>query len=63
MNFALIGASILLLASGGSYYLVNRKNLVREQQVRWVAFVLYFWLLVFIQLIVFAAVYAVVMSH
>ncbi|HIG65917.1 MAG: hypothetical protein HOE45_12380 [Gammaproteobacteria bacterium] len=55
MNYALIGAVILSVAILGGWLLVRFKDTDKSRQVKWALFVLYFWVLNFIQLIILAA--------
>lgn len=57
MNYALIGAVMLFVASLGGWTLVRYKRGNKSKQVKWALFVLYFWLLNFVQLIVLAIAY------
>ena len=57
MNYGLIGAIILMVSSLGGWLLVKYKNTDKSKQVKWALFVLYFWLLNFIQLIILAVAY------
>jgi hypothetical protein len=55
VNYALIGAVILSVAILGGWLLVRFKDTDKSRQVKWALFVLYFWVLNFIQLIILAA--------
>lgn len=57
MNYALIGSGMLIAATLGGWLLVRYKHSVKTTQVKWALFVLYFWVLNFVQLIVLALVY------
>ena len=57
MNYALIGSVILSVATLSSWLIVKYKHTDKSKQVKWALFVLYFWLLNFVQLIVLALVY------
>ena len=57
MNYSLIGALILSVATLAGWLLVRYKDGTKSKQVKWALFVLYFWLLNFVQLIVLAIVY------
>ncbi len=57
MNYALIGGMILIFSTFGSWLLIKLKHTDKSKQVKWVLFVLYFWLLNFVQLIGLAVVY------
>ena len=54
MNYALIGATMLFVATLGGWLLVRFKGTNKSKQVKWALFVLYFWVLNFIQLIILA---------
>lgn len=54
MNYALIGSVMLSVATLGAWLLVRLKNADKSTQVKWALFVLYFWVLNFIQLIILA---------
>ena len=54
MNYALIGVTMLFVATLGGWLLVRFKDTNKSKQVKWALFVLYFWLLSFIQLIFLA---------
>ncbi len=57
MNYALIGSMMLIVATCGGWLLVRNKHAVKSTQVKWALFVLYFWVLNFVQLTILAAVY------
>jgi hypothetical protein len=57
MNYALIGSMIFIFATLGGWLLVRFKHTDKSKQVKWALFVLYFWLLNFVQLIGLAVVY------
>ncbi len=57
MQLTLIGISILALATGGGWLLVGRHPKEHATQVKAVLFGLYFWGLVFLQLIIAALIY------
>ena len=57
MNYPLIGSVMLFVATLGGWLLVKYKDGNKSKQVKWALFVLYFWLLNFMQLIVLAIVY------
>jgi len=57
MNYAVIGSFMLFVAITGGWLIVKYKDAVKSKQVKWALFVLYFWLLNFIQLIILALVY------
>ncbi|GAW84904.1 conserved hypothetical protein [Bathymodiolus platifrons methanotrophic gill symbiont] len=54
MNYALIGTLMLFVATLGGWLIVRFKDTNKSKQVKWALFVLYFWLLNFIQLIMLA---------
>ncbi|RLA22333.1 MAG: hypothetical protein DRQ62_08120 [Gammaproteobacteria bacterium] len=54
MNYALIGAVMLCIAIIGGWLLIRLRDANKSKQVKWALFVLYFWLLNFVQLIVLA---------
>ncbi|MEC4750359.1 hypothetical protein [Methylomicrobium sp. Wu6] len=58
MQLTLIGIVILTLAAGGGWLLVRRHPKEYAVQVKAVLFGLYFWGLVFLQLIIAALVYS-----
>jgi hypothetical protein len=58
VQLALIGILVLAVAAGGSWLLVKRHPKEHETQVKAVFFGLYFWGLVFLQLIIAALVYS-----
>lgn len=53
MNIALTGAAMLLTAALGGMVIVRRNSLEQPIQVKAVLFGLYFWGLMFLQLIIF----------
>ena len=53
MNIALIGVAIVLMATLGGIVIVRRNSPQQPIQVKAVLFGLYFWGLVFLQLVVF----------
>ena len=57
MNYALIGSIMLIVATLGGWLLVRYKHTVNTTQVKWALFVLYFWVLNFVQLIILAITY------
>lgn len=59
MNYALIGSVMLLVATFGGWLIVRYQGAKKSKQVKWALFVLYFWLLNFIQLIILAIAYRV----
>ncbi|WP_374087766.1 hypothetical protein [Methylomicrobium lacus] len=58
MQLTLIGIFILILASGGGWLLVRRHPKEHATQVKAVLFGLYFWGLVFLQLVAAALLYS-----
>lgn len=56
MNIVLIGGVILLISLFGGWLLAGRKN-VDEKQVKILFFMVYFWLLFFVQIAVLALAY------
>ena len=59
MSFAIIGVTILLISVTGGILLARRNAPERQRQTKIPLFVLYFWMLTFLQLIVFAIAYSV----
>jgi hypothetical protein len=57
MNYGLIAVVMLTVAILGSWGLIRYKYNKKATQVKWALFVLYFWLLNFIQLIFLALAY------
>jgi hypothetical protein len=57
MNYGLIAMIMLAVSILASWGLIKHKYNQKATQVKWVLFVLYFWLLNFIQLIFLALVY------
>jgi len=57
MNYALIGSVILFVATFFSWLLIKFNYANKSKQVKWALFVLFFWLLNFLQLIVLAFYY------
>ena len=60
MNFALIGVAIAVISTLGGIFFVKRNSPQQPIQVKAVLFGLYFWGLVFLQLMIFALVYSTV---
>jgi len=58
VQLTLIGILILILAAGGGWLLVRRHPKEHATQVKAVLFGLYFWGLVFLQLIIAALLYS-----
>jgi hypothetical protein len=59
MIFAIIGVTILVVSIIGGLLLVSRNASDQQRQTKILLFALYFWVLAFAQLIVFAIGYAV----
>lgn len=57
MNYALIGSVILFVATFFSWLLIKFNYADKSKQVKWALFVLFFWLLNFLQLIFLALYY------
>jgi hypothetical protein len=57
MNIALIGVAILLVAILGGIVMVRRNSSQQPSQVKAVLFGIYFWGLVFFQLVIFGLGY------
>ncbi len=60
MNYALIGAVMLFVATFGSWLIIHLSHKDKSKQVKWVLFVLYFWVLNFLQLITFGLYYQLI---
>jgi len=60
MNYGVIATVILIIATLGSWVLIKYKYSEKATQIKWALFVLYFWLLNFIQLIILALVYQLI---
>lgn len=58
MNIAIMGVVMVLVASIGSVLFVRRHTEQSQTQVKMVLFGLYFWGLIFAQIIVLALAYA-----
>lgn len=58
MNLAIIGVGMVVIAAVGGIFFVKRHTEQTQKQVKMVLFGLYFWGLVFAQIIVSALVYA-----
>jgi len=58
VQLTLVGILILILAAGGGWLLVRRHPKEHAAQVKAVLFGLYFWGLVFLQLIIAALLYS-----
>jgi hypothetical protein len=57
MVYAITSGTILIIAILGGIYFARKNSIEKENQVKVMLFVLYFWLLVFIQVILFALGY------
>ena len=57
MNFAAIGVGIVIISALGAVFFIKRNSSQQPKQVKAVLFGLYFWGLVFLQLIVFGLGY------
>ncbi len=57
MNYGVFAVVMLTVAILGSWVLIKYKDNEKATQVKWALFVLYFWLLNFIQLIFLAVAY------
>ncbi|NOT10935.1 MAG: hypothetical protein HOP23_03715 [Methylococcaceae bacterium] len=57
MYYALTGLAILMLSSLGSLLIVNRNTSEQPKTVKAVLFGLYFWGLVFLQLLIGSLIY------
>jgi hypothetical protein len=57
MNIALIGVAILLMATLGGIAMVRRNSPQQPRQVKVVLFGIYFWGLVFFQMVVVGLAY------
>jgi len=57
MNYALIASVILFVATFFSWLLIKFNYADKSKQVKWALFVLFFWLLNFLQLIILALYY------
>jgi len=60
MNYALIGAVILFVSTIGGWLIIRLHHHEKSKQVKWALFVLYFWLLSFLQLIIFGLYYQLI---
>ncbi|MFZ2311132.1 MAG: hypothetical protein WAV82_00785 [Methylobacter sp.] len=60
MNFALIGVAIAVISTLGGIFFVKRNSPQQPIQVKAVLFGLYFWGLVFLQLMIYALVYSTI---
>jgi hypothetical protein len=58
MIIAMIGIAILVISVSGGLLLARRNAPDQQRQTKILLFVLYFWVLVFVQLIVAAAGYS-----
>jgi len=59
MIIAIIGITILVISIIGGMLLANRNTSDQQRQTKILFFALYFWVLTFVQLIVFAIGYSV----
>ena len=57
MNYALVASVILFVATFVSWLLIKLNYADKSKQVKWALFVLFFWLLNFLQLIILALYY------
>jgi len=57
MNYSLIASVILFVATFFSWLLIKFNYGDKSKQVKWALFVLFFWLLNFLQLIILALYY------
>ncbi|MDF1583946.1 MAG: hypothetical protein RQ733_07160 [Methyloprofundus sp.] len=57
MNYSLIASVILFVATFFSWLLIKFNYGDKSKQVKWALFVLFFWLLNFLQLIIWALYY------
>ncbi|SHE20482.1 hypothetical protein [methanotrophic endosymbiont of Bathymodiolus puteoserpentis (Logatchev)] len=57
MNYALVASVILFVATFVSWLLIKLNYADKSKQVKWALFVLFFWLLNFLQLIFLAFYY------
>jgi hypothetical protein len=58
MNFTVIGAAMILISALGGIVLIKRHTEHQQIPVKLIFFGLYFWGLFFLQLMIFALVYA-----
>lgn len=59
MTIAMIGIAILLISTVGAIFWVKRSEPGKQRQTKILLFGLYFWVLVFIQLIIVSLGYSV----
>ena len=59
MNYALVASIILFVATFFSWLLIRLNHGDKSKQVKWALFVLFFWLLNFLQLIILALYYQI----
>ena len=59
MTVAIIGIAILVISTVGATLWVKRSESSRQRQVKILLFALYFWVLVFVQLILVSLGYSV----
>jgi hypothetical protein len=60
VNFATIGIAIVVISIFGGMFVVKHKASEQPKQVKVILFGLYFWGLVFLQLLIFGLVYSVI---
>jgi hypothetical protein len=60
VSYAAIGVGIVLISTLGGVFFIKRNSSQQPKQVKAVLFGLYFWGLVFLQLIFFGLVYALI---
>ena len=59
MTVAILGIAILLISTVGAVLWVNRSESSMQRQTKILLFALYFWVLVFVQLILVSLSYSV----
>jgi len=57
VSFAAIGIDIVIISTLGGLFFIKRNSSQQPKQVKAIFFGLYFWGLVFLQLIIFGLVY------
>ncbi len=60
MNYALIGSIMIFMATFGGWLIIRLNHKEKSKQVKWALFVLYFWLLNFLQLIILGLYYQLI---
>ncbi|MGZ8161698.1 MAG: hypothetical protein ACXWTT_02405 [Methylobacter sp.] len=60
MDFATIAIAIVVISIFGGMFAVKHKSSEQPKQVKVILFGLYFWGLVFLQLLIFGLVYSVI---